>query len=148
MAQAMSDKIVRSIEVKAPRERVWRAISTTEFGAWFGVKFLDGSMQPGSRVKVVSTHKGYEGTEFYMDLVEMEAPRRMSWRWTPGAKDNEVQTLVEFVLEETKGGTRITITESGFDRLSLEYRAKAFEENSGGWDYQIQSLARYLGENA
>ena len=150
MSPAVSDKIVRSIELKAPRQRVWRAITTeAEFAAWFGVKFLAGKFRPGERVKVASTHKGYEGIEFYLDVDRVEPPRLFSWRWVPGAEqpENEPSTLVEFVLEETQDGTRVTITESGFDRLSLAYRAKAFEDNSRGWEFQANSLANYVAQN-
>ena len=151
MESAISDRIERKIELKAPRERVWQAITTVaEFGQWFGVKVLEGRFQPGARVKVVSTHKGYEGIEFSITVEKMEAPRLFSWRWVPGAKQpaNEPPTLVEFALEETKGGTSVTITETGFDRLSLEYRAAAYKDNSSGWEYQAKSLANYLAQNS
>jgi uncharacterized protein YndB with AHSA1/START domain len=151
MAIAISDRIVRSIELKATPARVWRAITTeAEFAQWFGIRFLEGALRPGARVKAVSTHKGHEGIEFSFEVEKMEPPRLFSWRWIPGGAQpgNEPATLVEFVLEETKVGTRVTITESGFDRLSVDYRAKAFEENSGGWDIQAKSLTNYLAQNA
>ncbi len=150
MSPLDSDKIVRTVEINAPRERVWRAIiSEAEFAAWFGVKFLAGEFKPGQRVKLVSTHKGYEGVEFYFDVEQVDPPRLFSWRWTPGAgtPETEPTTLVEFVLQETRTGTRVTITESGFDRLSLQYRAKAFEDNSGGWEIQAKSLTNYVAQN-
>jgi uncharacterized protein YndB with AHSA1/START domain len=150
MTTAVSDKIVRTIELKAPRERVWRALTTdAEFAAWFGVKFLEGKLRPGERAKMVSTHKGHEGIEFYVTVEKMEPPRLFSWRWVPGASQptNEPATLVEFLLEETKDGTRVTITESGFDRLSLEYRAKAFKDNSSGWEFQAKQLENYVAQN-
>jgi uncharacterized protein YndB with AHSA1/START domain len=151
MPVAISDKIVRSIELKATPARVWRAITTeAEFAQWFGIRFLEGGLRPGARVKAVSTHKGHEGIEFSFQVEKMEPPRLFSWRWVPGGAQpgTEPATLVEFVLEETKSGTRVKITESGFDRLSLAYRAKAFEENSSGWDFQAKSLTNYLAQNA
>jgi hypothetical protein len=53
-------------------------------------------------------------------------------------------TLVTFELEDADGGTRLTITESGFDRIPLERRAKAFAENEGGWEAQLTLIAKYL----
>ncbi|MEP6471794.1 MAG: vanillate O-demethylase oxidoreductase VanB, partial [Acidobacteriota bacterium] len=45
-----TDRIEKSILLRAPRSRVWRAIATPEeFGAWFGVK-LEGAFAPGARV--------------------------------------------------------------------------------------------------
>jgi uncharacterized protein YndB with AHSA1/START domain len=151
MATAISDRIERKIELRAPRERVWKAITTeAEFAEWFGIKVLEGSFRPGGKVKASSTHRGYEQVEFYFHIEKMEAPRLFSWRWVPGAKQpaNEPTTLVEFVLEETKDGTSVTITETGFDRLSLEYRAAAYKDNSGGWEHQAKSLTNYLAQNS
>jgi uncharacterized protein YndB with AHSA1/START domain len=57
----------------------------------------------------------------------------------------EPTTLVEFRLEETSGGTAITITESGFDRLPASRRAEAFRMNEAGWAGQSKKLVAYVG---
>jgi uncharacterized protein YndB with AHSA1/START domain len=150
MVTAISDRIERKIEVNASRERVWKAITTdAQFSQWFGVKFLEGTFKPGVRVKAATSHKGQQ-IEFYISVDKMEPPRYFSWKWIPGAQQpqNESPTLVEFVLEETAGGTSVTITESGFDRLSLAYRAQALKDNTGGWEHQAKSLANYLAQNS
>jgi len=150
MAVDISDKIERTTELKASRERVWKAITTEiEFEQWFGIKILEGSFRPGTRVKARSTHPGYEHIEFYITIEKMEAPRLFSWRWIPGATQppNEPTTLVEFLLEEVGTGTRVTIIESGFDSLSLSYRAAAYKDNTGGWEYQAKSLTNYVSQN-
>ncbi len=147
MPTAISDRIERQIEISAPRERVWKAITTpADFAQWFGVRFIEGDFAPGARVKLASTHPGYEHIEFYVHVEDMRAPQHFSWRWIPGAEQpqNEPTTLVEFFLEETKTGTLVKIVESGFDRLSLAYRAKAIKDNTGGWEYQANSLAKYV----
>ena len=42
-----TDRIEKTIELKAPVSRVWRALTDhREFGAWFRVK-LDGPFVPG-----------------------------------------------------------------------------------------------------
>jgi uncharacterized protein YndB with AHSA1/START domain len=151
MATAISDRIQRTVELKSSRERVWNAITTeAEFEQWFGVKFLEGRFQPGARMRVRSTHPGYEHIEFDMTIEKMDAPKLFSWRWIPGATQpkNEPTTLVEFTLEDLNPGTRLTITESGFDRLSLSYRAAAYKDNTGGWEYQAKSLTSYLEKNS
>ena len=53
-------------------------------------------------------------------------------------------TLVEFILEDVNGGTRLTIVESGFDKIPLARRAEAFRMNEGGWSEQIQNIERYV----
>ena len=57
----MNDRIEKTIELKAPVSRVWRALTDyREFGTWFRVK-LDGPFVPGqnraarSRIRATST---------------------------------------------------------------------------------------------
>ena len=75
---------------------------------------------------------------------------RTVWRWHPAPIDtavdysNEPTTLVTFTLEETPDGTRLTVVESGFDRIPLARRAEAFRMNDGGWTEQLQNIARHV----
>jgi len=57
-------------------------------------------------------------------------------------------TLVEFQLDEGPGGTELTVTESGFDRIPLSRRATAFRSNEGGWSEQVKNVERYVAERA
>jgi hypothetical protein len=38
----------------------------------------------------------------------------------------------------------LTVTESGFDKLPPERRAKAFAANEGGWTHQMELIRKYL----
>jgi uncharacterized protein YndB with AHSA1/START domain len=152
-ASALS-KVERSSLVRAPRSRVWQALTNLkEFSKWFGVE-AEGEFAPGAHVRMISTHESYKGVEVFVDVIKMEAPETFSWRWHPGAKqpgeDNsrEPMTLVEFRLTEVEGGTMVTVVESGFDKLSLARRARVFEENDKGWEFQLASLTRYAGQTA
>jgi hypothetical protein len=57
----------------------------------------------------------------------------------------EPTTLVAFALEEVAGGVLLTVTESGFDRIPIARRAKAFTANEGGWGMMVKVLEEYLG---
>ncbi len=156
-----TDRIEKKILLRAPRSRVWRAVSdASEFGSWFGVDF-DGPLRAGERLTgkirptrvdpaVAAAQKPYEGTAFEITVERVEPERLLSFRWHPFAVDpgldyaDEPTTLVAFDLEEVAGGTRLTITESGFDRLPAARRAKAFEMNSGGWAAQARLVEKYL----
>ena len=76
--------------------------------------------------------------------------RLFSFRWHPFAMEKDVDyskeptTLVAFELEEAPGGTMLKVTESGFDRIPLERRAKAFAANEGGWTAQMKLIEKYL----
>lgn len=58
------------------------------------------------------------------------------------------QTPVEFTLETTATGTRLRVVESSFDKLPPHRRNIAFRTNEGGWEIQMQNIARYLGDHA
>ena len=145
------DRIEKRMVLKAPLARVWRAISNAaEFGAWFGVQ-LEGELVPGARVAGQITYPGYEHLRMEIDVERVEPEKLLSYRWHPNATDpdfdysGEEKTLVELHLEEVDGGTKLTITESGFDRIPLARRAEAFRSNDGGWTEQLENIARHVG---
>lgn len=138
--------------LRATRERIWRALTTAEeFSKWFGVKMV-GKFEPGARVQMTSTHKGYEGIAWEIIVEKMEPERLFTWRWHPGLPhegvdySKEPMTLVEFRLEESDGGTTLTVVESGFDHISLSRRASDFAGNEKGWELQMESLAQYVSQ--
>src|SRR5262245_11420173 len=135
----MSDRIEKSILLRAPRSRVWRAIANAEeFGVWFRVK-LEGAFAPGARVQGRITLPGYEHVTLEMTIERMDPGRLFAWRWHPYAigpgvdYSGEPTTRVEFRLEEVVGGTRLTVIEAGFEGLPLARRAEAFRMNERGW---------------
>lgn len=145
-----TNRIEKKTVLRAPRARVWRAITDSrEFGDWFGVK-LEGPFRAGTSVRGKITSKGYENTPMEMWVEAIEPETRFSYRWHPYAIDpaadfsKEPTTLVEFVLADAEGGTLLVITETGFDDVPLARRAKAFESNSEGWSIQCQQIAKYL----
>ena len=146
-----TDRIEKRFEVKARRSRVWRAVADAgEFGAWFGMA-LDGPFAAGATVHGRLTFKGYEHVTVEMQVERIEPEGYFAYRWHPYAVDPAVDysaeptTLVEFRLEEIPGGTAVTITESGFDRLPASRRAEAFRMNEAGWTGQSRKLAEYVG---
>ena len=153
--------IQRSIVAAAPRERVWRALSEAEqFGTWFGVRF-DGPFVEGERLtgkiaptqvdaEVAAMQTPYEGTPFEWLVEKIEPMRRIAFRWHPFGIDktidhsHEPMTLIVFELHDAPGGILLTVTESGFDKLPPERRAKAFAANEGGWEHQMKLIRKYL----
>jgi uncharacterized protein YndB with AHSA1/START domain len=145
-----TDRIEKRVVIRASRSRVWRAITNAEeFGAWFRVN-LEGAFAEGATIRGRITHPGYEHVTVDMLVERIEPERYFSYRWHPYAIDPAVDysaeptTLVEFTLEETEGGTALTIVESGFDRIPLARRSEAFRMNDQGWAGQIKNLERYV----
>jgi len=150
MSPTSTDRIERRILLRVPRSRVWRALTNpVEFGTWFGVK-VEGTFAPGARVRGAITHKGYEHVTWDITIERMEPERVFSWRWHPHAVEagvdysTEPTTLVVFELEDTAGGTMLTVVESGFDQVPLARRAQAYRMNGEGWTYQMQAIEGYV----
>jgi len=166
-----TDKIEKRVTLKAPVERVWRAITDArEFGQWFGFIF-EGRFAPGQTM--AGTFNGtldeaavMEGQKklglrpskvnpraldrSFCTVERIEPQRYFSFRWIPYGIDaeadvaNEPTTLVEFRLEPVAEGTLLTIVESGFDRVPAHRRERAFRMNEDGWATQAENVRRYV----
>ena len=147
-----TDRIEKRVVLRAPRSRVWRALSNAkEFGTWFRME-LDGDFAEGRTVRAKVTIPGHEHLKVEMRVERIEPDRYFSYRWHPYPNDPtfdysaEPMTLVEFTLEDAEGGgsTALTIVESGFDRIPFVRRAEAFRMNDAGWAGQIKNLEAYV----
>ena len=164
MAVETPDRIEKKVLLRAPRSRVWRALTdAAEFGRWFGVRF-DGPFRPGMPLKgvivptemdpdVARQQQPYAGIPFEITVDRIESEHLFSFRWHPGDVEPaapialEPTTLVVFTLEDAPGGVLLTVTESGFDRIPLDRRANAFTANEGGWTMQMVLIEKYLAQN-
>jgi uncharacterized protein YndB with AHSA1/START domain len=147
---AETDRIERSIEIAAPRSRVWRALSDAEeFGHWFGADLRGQAFAPGQRVQGPITIEGYRHILFDVVVERVEPERLLSYRWHPYAVDpamdysKEERTLVTFTLQDAGGGTLLTVVESGFDKVPPQRRMEALRMNTGGWEAQLQNIRRH-----
>jgi len=165
MAVAVTDRIEKQILLHASRARVWKALTDArEFGEWFGVRF-DGPFVAGAPLRgvvvptqadaeVAKMQKPYEGKAFDITVDRIEPERLFSFRWHPYAVEpgidysKEATTLVVFTLEEQPGGIHLTVSESGFDQIPLDRRAKAFAANEGGWEKQMTLIEKHLAHAA
>jgi uncharacterized protein YndB with AHSA1/START domain len=143
-----TDRIEKTMVLRAPRSKVWRALTDpAQFGEWFGARLKD-PFTPGARVRGPVTSPGYEHLVMDITIDRVEAERLFSWRWQPGGDPDvdpaEPMTLVVFELEEVPEGTRLTVRETGFDRIPPARRAKAYRENEEGWAGPFKNLQKYL----
>ncbi|ORA07872.1 SRPBCC family protein [Mycobacterium arosiense] len=154
-------KIEKQVVLRAPLQRVWRAISDAEeFGRWFGVRF-DGPFVAGTSVtaaitpttvdgEVARRQELHTGVRSTWQIVAIEPPRRFAYRWHPFAVDagvdynGEPTTLVEFTLTERPDGVLLTITESGFEAIPPARRGPSFEANDEGWAIQTTLVRKYV----
>ena len=146
----MSNRIEKTILLNAPLEKVWRALTDyKEFGQWFRVK-IDGPFVPGQVSTGHMTYPGYEHVKWNAQIQQIDAFRYFSYTWHPYALDpkvdysHETPTLVEFKLEAVEKGTRLTVIESGFDKLPPERFAAAFPKHEGGWEEQMENIQAHV----
>jgi uncharacterized protein YndB with AHSA1/START domain len=157
----MQDRIEKSTILRAPLARAWSAVSDArEFGSWFGVEF-DGPFVEGRELtgrivpttvdpEVAKLQEPHRGKPFAFTVERIEPRRRIAFRWHPFAIDPKVDysaepmTLIVFELEEVADGTRLTITESGFDRIPQARREAAYRANDGGWAHQLRLVGKYV----
>ncbi len=134
--------------------RVWEALTDhRQFGQWFRVK-LDGPFVLGETSRGHITYPGYEHLKWEAVVTAIEPEHRFAFTWHPYAVDPEVDyaaeppTLVEFTLQPTASGTRLTVVESGFDKLPAGRRSEALRSNDGGWAEQMQNITCHVTQNA
>ena len=145
----MSDTIERTTFIAAPLDKVWSAISDyRQFGQWFGVTLY----QPFVAGEASTGHMQFNGRRFdwTADVVSVEPPHRLAFRWHPYAIDPdkdysaEPTTLVEFSLAGRDDGTELTVVESGFNALPANRRDEAFRMNGMGWSKQVENVRDYV----
>lgn len=144
------DRIKKTVDLAAPISRVWQAITDhEEFGQWFRVR-LDGPFKVGETTTGNITYPGYEDMKWVSFTEQIEPERLFVFSWPPSAVDpdtkypEDAKVLVEFRLEATATGTRLTITESGFQQFPESKRLEVLRSNTEGWNIQATNIANHV----
>jgi hypothetical protein len=67
-----------------------------------------------------------------------------AWSVNGAPEGDPRRTYVEFALEPTSAGARLTVTESGFAQLPDEWLATSYEGNAEGWRSELAELVAHL----
>lgn len=135
----MSERTVEKVlELDAPVERVWRAITDpAELARWFGDE-AEVDLRPGGDAAMTWENHG----RYAMRIEEVDPPRRLVWSWVhePDVAFEEAPaTRVHWTLTPREdGGTTLHLLETGF-RTDL-HRG----QNDEGWDAELGELAQRL----
>jgi uncharacterized protein YndB with AHSA1/START domain len=145
----MQDIIQREIIIKAPKEKIYEAITNPEKVVLWFPDAVEGKYAVGENPTFVFNGHG----KVSVHIVEAKPYEYFSYRWIPGASifvgdvTTAPNTLVEFSIhEEGDGVCKVVMVESGFAQLPIEM-AKAFMQNSGGWEFMLGRLEKYFQEN-
>jgi uncharacterized protein YndB with AHSA1/START domain len=136
------DRIERTVEIAHPPVTVWAALTTAEgLSAWFGQE-ASIDLRPGGSARM----KWDSGHTAEMRVERVEEPTVFAFTWPIfGLPDDDPRrTYVEFTLEPTGAGTRLTMVESGFAQLAEDAHRTAYEGNANGWVSELGELVDYL----
>ena len=136
------DRIKRTVQIGHPPDQVWAALTTAEgLAAWFGNEAAI-DLRPGGSARMRWT--GGETAEMRVERVEEPWVFGFTWHIFGLPEDDPRRTYVEFTLEPSGSGTRLTVVESGFAQLPEDAYRKAYDGNTQGWASELGELIAYL----
>jgi uncharacterized protein YndB with AHSA1/START domain len=130
--------IEKTIELSAPPEQVWRALTDPdELARWFPDK-AEVDLRPGGNGSWAWDKHGKFAVKFEI----VDPPHHLAWRWSHDPKvpvDVGITTRVEFTLSRRHdGGTTLRLEETGFTT------EKHHTQNVSGWDHELGELVAFL----
>lgn len=133
--------VERSIWINAPRERVWRAVTESEqINQWWGGDYWEiTALQVGATVKF-----GDPNDLMVATIAIVDPPREFSLQWPPQPQYHSIPMFTTFRLEEEKGGTRVTVTETGFEAMPDTIRQERFDSTAKGYETVLADLKRHV----
>lgn len=144
-ARAVADlgegSILAVVEIEAPRERVFEALTTAEVAKWWGsddwyhVTRFEADLRPGGAWKSVGV--SHDGRDFTVGgkVLEVDPPRLFAHTWEAPWDGGNV-TTVRYQLDSIPGGTRVTLRHTGFAG-----RAEACRGHTHGWERVLSWLS-------
>jgi uncharacterized protein YndB with AHSA1/START domain len=134
--------VERSTWINAPRERVWEAVTTSEqLRAWWGGE----DYWEITELKVGGSVKFGDPADLMIATIEVvDPPRQFTLLWPPQPQYHSIRMSTTYLLEEENGGTRVTVSETGFEALPDDIRQQRFDSTSKGYATVLEGLKVYL----
>lgn len=142
--------VERSVWVAASRERVWRAVTEPEqLSQWYapGSPWEIPALQVGATATFYLTPNAYNdmNPETLLATIEVvDPPRQFTLRWEPDSHYPAMTLVTSFILEAENDGTRVTITEAGYEALPEDIRQQRVDETDEGYGMSMENLKAYL----
>lgn len=133
-------KLVKTVYLKAPRAHVWKfLVEADRLALWFHRAEKD--VAAGGEWALVTNSLGKEGQRMCWGSVRaFEPPARLVHTFThPGL--GGVETICTWELEEAEGGTILTLTHDGFEKVDSGAFNKTADHDKG-WDEHFARLRR------
>jgi uncharacterized protein YndB with AHSA1/START domain len=148
VADVTEGRILASVEIAAPAERVFHAIASEEISSWWGSPEVytttawTGDVHPGGRWRADGV--GADGKPFSVEgeFREVDPPRKLVQTWR-AAWDGGNETTITWLLEPVEEGTRLTLRHDGFSG-----RADSCSGHANGWERVLGWLNGHLTKAA
>ena len=137
--------VERTIWINARRERVWQAVTEPDqLSQWYATYYHWDipALEVGTTVRFYNKDDQADAQIATIEVVD--PPREFTVRWQPDKEYPEVSLITSFLLVEENGGTRATINESGYERLSDVVRQQWLEATGGGYTMSMENLRAYI----
>lgn len=109
-AKGQTEFISFEFDLDHSPEKVWRALTNPDLLAEWLLPVFDHNLEPEATFTFKAPPQpGWDGT-VNCRFLEIEAQRKLSWRWAVG----DIDTVVTFTLTPTASGTRLSLLQSGF----------------------------------
>jgi uncharacterized protein YndB with AHSA1/START domain len=135
--------IERAVWINATRERVWRAITGPEqLKQWYapGCPWEIPALQFGTMVKFYNTD-----TDIQLAKIEaLEPLHEFGLRWQLDEADPNTTLLNTFRLEEENGGTRVNVTQAGYESLPEGLRQQQMDQDEEAYTAIVESLKTFV----
>jgi uncharacterized protein YndB with AHSA1/START domain len=142
-------KIEREVEIGASPATVFEVISSPEhLKEWWPDEAVFEPVAGSTGELVFGDRSSGDAQIPQLTVVEVDSPRRFSFRWThPEGEDAREgnSLLVTFELTPSSGGTLLRMTETGFREMGWEVAVleDAYRDHSEGWDFFLPRLVSY-----
>jgi uncharacterized protein YndB with AHSA1/START domain len=145
------DAIVSEIQISAPPERVFRALTDAgELQRWFGssecpTKFWKMDVRVGGQYSYVTEKgsivvNGVSAFECHGEILECDPPRLLVYTWIGNWHDDpKGRTVVRWDLTPRADGTHVRVTHTGLSDLPV-----ARKDYAGGWPGVVEQLKKFV----
>ncbi len=109
-APSQTESISFDFDLHHSPEKVWRALTDPVLLTEWLLPVVDHKLEPGAAFTFkTQPQPGWDGI-VNCRFLEIEAQRKLSWRWVVG----DIDTVVTFTITPTASGTRLSLVQSGF----------------------------------
>ncbi len=139
--------VKRDVWIAAPRERAWRAVTEPEhLDQWYATccNWDIPALEVGATVTFYHKDTNANADTLYATIEVVDPPREFTLRWQPDKTYPAMTLVTSFLLEEENGGTRVTISESGYEALPDDVRQEWLDATGAGYSGSMENLSAYL----